>query len=163
MIVIGSSGHGRDIAATVLPRPRVFGHHTQWDGTRPYIIGINDPQLRAKVAAELGAPGERWVHPNAYIGNGVNLGEDVHINYGATMVRCTIGDGSTICPGATICGDVTIGQRVLVGAGATLAVPRAGEHIYIGDDVTIGAGAVVLSDVPAGETWVGVPARMAHQ
>ncbi len=158
MIVIGSSGHGRDIADTLLCRPRVVDHHSQWDGTRPYIIGINDPQLRAKVAAELGGPGETWIHPTAYIGNEVNVGQDVHINYRASMVRCTIGDGTTISPGVLIGGDVTIGERVQVGMGAVIGVPHPGSHITIGDDVVIGAGAVVVRSIDSG-TWVGVPAR----
>jgi acetyltransferase-like isoleucine patch superfamily enzyme len=67
---------------------------------------------------------------------------------------------------------VMIGDRVLIGAGATIC-----EKVTIGDDAVIGAGAVVLpgrwdtppdktskgvpvpNRVPSGETWVGVPAR----
>mgnify|MGYP000004542709 CR=1 FL=1 len=33
------------------------------------------------------------------------------------------------------------------------------EGVRIGADATVGMGSVVLDDVPAGETWVGVPAR----
>jgi acetyltransferase-like isoleucine patch superfamily enzyme len=32
-------------------------------------------------------------------------------------------------------------------------------HVTIGDGARIGQGAAVVRDVPAGETWVGVPAR----
>ncbi len=162
MIVIGSSGHGRDIADTLLCRPRVFDHHSEWDGTRPYIIGINDPQLRADVAAQLGRPGETWIHPTAYIGPECHIGRDVHINYRAAMTRTRIGDGSTISPGVLIGGDVTIGERVQVGMGAVIGVPHPGEHIVIGDDVVIGAGAVVVRSIDSG-TWVGVPARRVER
>jgi len=46
-----------------------------------------------------------------------------------------------------------LGARVNVGAGAKILGP-----VSIGDDVRIGANAVVLSDVPSGATAVGVPA-----
>lgn len=49
----------------------------------------------------------------------------------------------------------TLGNRVYVGANACLLGP-----ITIGDDAKIGAGAVVLCDVPAGWTAVGNPARL---
>lgn len=52
-------------------------------------------------------------------------------------------------------GSPQIGNRVDIGAGAKLLGP-----IRIGDDVTIGANAVVLTDVPDGCVAVGVPARV---
>ncbi len=48
-----------------------------------------------------------------------------------------------------------IGNRVDIGAGAKILGP-----IRIGDDVAIGANAVVLKDVPANSIAVGVPARI---
>lgn len=53
-----------------------------------------------------------------------------------------------------------LGQRVNVGAGAKIL-----GAVTVGDDAQIGANAVVLSDVPAGATAVGVPARiiLAHE
>lgn len=161
VLIIGSSGHGRDIASTITHH-RMIDHHSEWAGQKPYIIGINDPQVRAKVAADLGGPGLTWIHPTAYVGTECTIGEDTHINYGVKMTRTVIGKGCTLCPSVTIGGDVTIGDRVFVGMGAVIGVPHAGEKITIGDDAVIGAGAVVLSDVPKGETWVGVPARAVH-
>lgn len=52
-------------------------------------------------------------------------------------------------------GSPTIGNRVDIGAGAKLLGP-----IRIGDDVAIGANAVVLCDVPANSIAVGIPARI---
>ena len=51
----------------------------------------------------------------------------------------------------------TVGDRVLLGAGAKLIGP-----IKIGDGARIGAGAVVLIDVPASGTAVGNPARIVR-
>jgi acetyltransferase-like isoleucine patch superfamily enzyme len=50
--------------------------------------------------------------------------------------------------------DVTIGRNVWLGCHVTVL-----PGVTIGDHAIIGAGAVVTHDVPAGERWVGVPAR----
>ncbi len=157
VVIIGSSGHGRDIAST-LAHHRMISHHSLYT-SGPYIIGINGPQVRAKVAAELGAPGLTWIHPTAYLGTECGIGEDVHINYGAMITRSWVRAGATICPGVTIGGDVRIGERAFVGMGAIIGVAHPGEKISIGHDAVIGAGTVVLHDIPAGETWVGNPSR----
>ncbi|WP_260705491.1 serine O-acetyltransferase [Edaphobacter flagellatus] len=52
-------------------------------------------------------------------------------------------------------GSPVIGNRVDIGAGAKLLGP-----IRIGDDVAIGANAVVISDVPSNSIAVGIPARI---
>lgn len=52
-------------------------------------------------------------------------------------------------------GSPQIGHRVDIGAGAKLLGP-----IRVGDDVSIGANAVVLTDVPDGAVAVGIPARI---
>jgi serine O-acetyltransferase len=74
-----------------------------------------------------------------------------------------IGDDCTIRQGVTL-GNKTkerpydapkLGHRVNVGAGAVVL-----GAVTIGDDAQIGANAVVVKDVPAGATAVGVPARV---
>jgi serine O-acetyltransferase len=73
-----------------------------------------------------------------------------------------IGDDCILRQGVTIGlkhtgirGAPTLGNRVDIGAGAKILGP-----IHIGDDVAIGANAVVLVDVPANSIAVGVPARV---
>jgi len=77
---------------------------------------------------------------DAVIGKGTNIGAGtIFANYdGAAKHACTVGDGS------------------FVGSGTILVAPAR-----VGDGATTGAGAVVTrgSEVPAGEVWVGVPAR----
>jgi serine O-acetyltransferase len=73
------------------------------------------------------------------------FGEDCIIRNGVTVgLRHTGRRGSPV-----------IGNRVDIGAGAKILGP-----IRIGDDVAIGANAVVLTEVPANSIAVGVPARI---
>jgi serine O-acetyltransferase len=71
------------------------------------------------------------------------LGDDVIVRNGVTIGLRRTG----------IAGAPTIGNRVDIGAGAKILGP-----IHIGDDVSIGANAVVLQDVPQNSIAVGVPA-----
>jgi serine O-acetyltransferase len=80
------------------------------------------------------------IHPE------VKIGDDVRIRQGVT-----IGNKSADAPG-----DVpTLGDRVDIGAGAKIL-----GKIQIGDGATIGANAVVITDVPPGALAVGVPAKI---
>jgi carbonic anhydrase/acetyltransferase-like protein (isoleucine patch superfamily) len=157
--LIGEGGHARDIRADGWFGRKGLPHHRHFTGNGFYTLGINDPRVRARVAEEIGHPDSPWVHSSVIMGPDCSYGHGTHINYGVSMTRTTIGDHCTISPGVTICGDVTIGDLVLVGAGATVC-----DRVQIDDGATVGAGAVVLPEtiIPAGETWVGVPARKVH-
>ena len=156
MILIGGGDHAADIAYDLsIGAVNRVDHHSLWDGRVPVIIGINNPTLRAKVAAELGIDDALWVHRGAHVGHGCTFGVGVHVNYNSSMVRTKIGDHTTVSPGVTICGGVRIGNRVLLGAGSVVC-----DKATIGDDVIIGAGSVVLPHQTINEgTWVGSPAR----
>ena len=77
----------------------------------------------------------------------------------------TIGDDCTIYHGVTLGGTgkdklkrhPDLGDNVLVGCGAKVLGP-----IHIGNNVKIGANAVVLKDVPDNTTIVGVPGEFTH-
>jgi serine O-acetyltransferase len=101
------------------------------------------------------------IHPSASIGTSVFLDHATGIIVGAFA---SIGDEVTILQNVTIGRKEAdpgrapkIGRGVLLSSGATII-----GDIQIGDDAKIGAGAVVTSDVPAGCTAVGVPARLAN-
>ena len=81
------------------------------------------------------------------IGETAKIGDYVHMYHGVTL------GGVESFPGQR---HPIIGNHVLIGANATLLGP-----IHIGDGAKIGAGAVVMQDVPAEATAVGVPARLS--
>lgn len=96
----------------------------------------------------------------------VDLGRRVIIEHQSCIVIhgcCVIGDDCVIRQGVTMGNRYLdkpfdapqLGARVNVGAGAKIL-----GKVMIGDDATIGANAVVLSDVPAGKTAVGIPAKI---
>jgi NDP-sugar pyrophosphorylase family protein len=160
--LIGTGSHGHDIWATIRNKKKWdwIAHHSYYEyDAKKYIIGINDPQLRAKVATELEEAGKgydrAWIHPETYIKDCTIL-SGAHVNYGTMMVRTSVGNHTTISPGVIIAGNVEIGDRCLIGLGARIC-----DRVTIGDDVTIGAGAVVLPEsvVDSGATIVGVPAK----
>jgi serine O-acetyltransferase len=97
----------------------------------------------------------------------VQLGRRVVIEHQGAIVihgNCVIGDDCILRQGVTMgnrsldrpAEAPVLGRRVNVGAGAKILGP-----VHIGDDAVVGANAVVLHDVPAGATVVGIPARIA--
>ena len=98
------------------------------------------------------------IHPAVKIGRNLFIDHGMGVVMGQTAI---IGDDCTIFHGVTLGGKgagerrhPAIGNRVMIGANAQLIGP-----ITIGDDAKIGAGAVVVKDVPSGVTVVGNPAR----
>ena len=57
-----------------------------------------------------------------------------------------------------ISGSVTSGDNVVFGGKAGIA-----DHLTIGEGARVAAGAGVLQNIPAGETWSGYPARPLRQ
>ncbi len=161
----------------------VLGDETWIDEHRQEIhglvLGIGSPRARAQVAARLQErfPELEWptiVHPSALldwntlqIGRGVLVGAGV---IGTVNVRiedfavlnptvtlgheAVVGTCSVMNHAAGLSGGTVLEREVLVGTGA-----RVLQYRRVGAQAQVGAGAVVTKDVPAGETWVGIPAR----
>ncbi|MBL1210622.1 serine O-acetyltransferase [Geminocystis sp. GBBB08] len=103
------------------------------------------------------------IHPGATIGKGVFIDHGMGVVIGETAI---IGHYCLIYQGVTLGGTgkqsgkrhPTLGENVVVGAGAKVL-----GNILIGHDVRIGAGSVVLKDVPPDCTVVGIPGRIVYR
>lgn len=103
------------------------------------------------------------IHPAARIGRrlfidhgfGVVIGETAKIGDDVTLYHDVTLGGTSLDKGHR---HPQLGNGVIVGAGAQLLGP-----ISIGDNARVGSNAVVIGDVPAGVTVVGVPARPVEE
>lgn len=103
------------------------------------------------------------IHPGAKIGKGLFIDHGMGVVIGET---CEIGDYVTIYHGVTLGGTgkehgkrhPTIGNNVMISTGAKILGP-----FKVGDNARIAAGAVVLQEVPADATVVGIPGRVVKQ
>lgn len=103
------------------------------------------------------------IHPGAVIGKGFFIDHGNGVIIGETAV---IGDNVTLYQGVTLGGTgkehgkrhPTVGNNVMISAGAKVL-----GSFKIGDNSKIGAGSVVLNEVPPGSTVVGVPGRVVKR
>lgn len=123
----------------------VVGAPGEWRGrvsVHPAVIG-DEAVVREGARVHAGCERPTVVGARTLIMAGAHIGHDAHI-----------GTDCDVAPNAVIGGCVTIGHHVKIGMGATVK-----PWVTIGARARIGQGAVVLRDIPAGETWVGNPAR----
>ena len=98
------------------------------------------------------------IHPGATIGRrtfidhgmGVVIGETAEVGDDVVLFHGTTLGGTTMTPGKR---HPTVGNAVTIGSGAKVL-----GAINIGDGVSVGANAVVVKDVPAGNIALGIPA-----
>lgn len=103
------------------------------------------------------------IHPGAQIGKGFFIDHGNGVIIGETTI---IGDNVTLYQGVTLGGTgkehgkrhPTIGNNVMISAGAKVL-----GSFKIGDNSKIGAGSVVLAEVPPNSTVVGVPGRVVKR
>lgn len=103
------------------------------------------------------------IHPGAKIGKGLFIDHGHGVIIGETAV---IGDNVTLYQGVTLGGTgkehgkrhPTLGNNVMVSAGAKVL-----GSFTIGENSKIGAGSVVLAEVPSNSTVVGVPGRVVKR
>ncbi|WP_117210346.1 acetyltransferase [Allorhizocola rhizosphaerae] len=141
-----------------------------------FVVCVGSPRdygVRERLAKRVPQRFATIVHPSVYIGQGCTVGEGSVLLPGVTLTAevtvgahvavmpqvvlthdDVVGDFVTIASGVRLGGSVQVGRGAYLGAGALVR-----ESVRIGEGSLIGMGSVVLRDVPAGEIWVGNPAR----
>lgn len=104
------------------------------------------------------------IHSHVWIGDGVVIGRDCRIQaFSFIPSGIVLGDNVFIGPRVTFLNDkhppglwlkTIVENGAVIGAGAIIL-----PGLVIGKGAVVGAGAVVTKDVPAGETWIGNPAK----
>jgi serine O-acetyltransferase len=129
--------------------------HWIWTLGVPFLPRLISHLARALTGIE--------IHPGATIGSGVFIDHGMGVVIGETAI---VGDLALIYQGVTLGGTgkgtgkrhPTLGTGVVIGAGAKVL-----GNIQIGNNVRIGAGSVVLREVPSDCTVVGVPGRIVYR
>lgn len=140
------------------------------------IIAIGDNRSRKHIVDRLG-DFSFWVtirHPSATISDTAEIGDGAFIGAGAvvqadahigahTIINtlssvdhdCVIDDFVHVAPGAHVTGSIHIDEGAFVGTGASI-IPG----VTIGSWSIVGAGSVVIRDIPARSTVAGVPSKL---
>jgi sugar O-acyltransferase (sialic acid O-acetyltransferase NeuD family) len=174
------------------PGVRLNGHALmRWEefakgdpAERSICIGIASPLVRSKLAEKAQRAGIQLrgtraanviVMDNVEIGEGaclspfvtltsnIKIGCGFHANlYSYVEHDCVIGDFVTFAPGAKCNGNVRIGDYAYIGSNCVIRQGSPDRPMLIGKGATIGMGAVVTRDVPAGAVVMGNPARLVE-
>lgn len=117
------------------------------------FVTLIHPAATVSPHAEIGAGSV--ICAGAIVGPFASLGRGCIINTGASVDHdCLLDDAVHLSPGARLGGGAEVGTRSWIGIGAVVRECRK-----IGADVMIGAGAAVVTDVPNGARFGGVPAK----
>ena len=178
--IIGFFDHGKQKGETVNNLPVLGGMKdlASWEKDLCVAVSVGSPATKRKIIESVSNPRIDYpvlIHPSAIIqdqdfvkiGRGsivcagtiittnVKIGEFVLLNLSCTVGHdAVIGDFCSFMPSVNISGEDVIGPGIYAGTGAKII-----NRISVGENATIGAGAVAARDIPSGCTAVGVPAR----
>lgn len=148
-------------------------------GLSPMIVSIGVNKVRKMIVERLKANNSdiefaTAIHPSAVISSSAKIGEGSVVMAGAVVnadavigKHCIVNTGATIdhdcvvedychvAPGAHICGGTQIGEGTWIGVGTSII-----QCLNIGKNCMIGAGSVVVRDIPDDVTAFGNPCRV---
>lgn len=126
-----------------------FGYDYLEEGRWEYRTHTEGVKISDDVHIGAGTCVDQGRHRQTSIGSGTRIDNLVHIAH-----NVLIGKNVIIVAQSMIAGSCEVGDNAYIAPGVQIK-----DHVKIGDGAFIGMGAIVLNDVPAGETWVGHPAR----
>lgn len=155
------------------------------DATKLFTIAVADPLARFEIWQTLeDAKLQPFniIHPSAYVAPdsviapgaiicpgavvcpGCVVGRFFHMNINAVLGHdAIVRDFVTVSPCASINGWTELEEFVYIGANATMREGSALKRIRVGVNSMLGMGAVGLRDIPAGEIWIGNPAKRLRE
>jgi len=175
--IIGFVDDNEDIQGTEINGYKVIGNIDWLKNQRLNVVNaIGDSITRKKVVQRLESTNNMYpnlIHPSVVYSDKVSFGEGniicagniltVNIDLGKHVIinlDCTIGhdvvlgDYTTIFPSVNVSGFVNTGECVSVGTGSAII-----QGIKIGENTIIGAGAIVVKNLPPNCTAIGSPAK----
>lgn len=143
------------------------------------LVCAGSGAARERIVARLDALGvaprryATFVHPSVEVPDGCEVGTGAILLAGVVlttsvavgkhvvaMPNVTLTHDDVLQDFATACAGVALGGNVTVGRGSYLGMNSSvRERTTVGAGATLGMGAVLLDDLPDGQTWAGVPAR----
>lgn len=141
------------------------------------VIAVGEPGVRDFMYHKVKDEGlclATLIHPGVYIDETTVIGEGVVIEEGVTITaNVQIGANTYIQPHAVIGHDIEIGQHTVIGSNCQIGggdqigdrvfmgfLSGTTDHISIGSDTIISAGAIVFRELPEAVIAVGNPARI---
>ena len=175
--IVGFVDDNKSIQGTEINGYKVVGDIDSLEKQEVFVVNaIGDPVIKKKVMDKLDGSKNKYpvlIHPSVICSDRVSFGEGsiicagniitVNVEIGKHVIinlDCTIGhdanigDYSTVLPSVNVSGFVKIEECVSVGTGSAVI-----QGVNIGRNTVVGAGAVVVKDLPANCIAVGSPAK----
>lgn len=144
------------------------------------VIAVGEPGVRDLLyhkVKDAGVNLATLIHPGVYIDETTSIGEGAVIAEGVTITaNVEIGDNTYIQPHAVIGHDISIGRHTVIGSNCQIGggdrigdrvfmgfLSGTTDHISIGSDSIISAGAIVFRELPEEVIAVGNPARIVKK
>jgi UDP-perosamine 4-acetyltransferase len=117
---------------------------------------INAISTRAMISPTVKLGSGVAIMGGTVINSNTSISDLAIVNSGAIVEHdCQIGEASHVGPACALAGNATVGRLSFLGIGS-----RVLPGIHVEDEVVVGAGSVVISNLPQGVTAVGCPARV---
>lgn len=176
--VVGFLDSKQDSLADFEGYPPVLGNVEDWSVSVDdrFVCAVGDSKMRAKYASIIESKGgvfETIIHPTAYVGSNVRIGDgcivcpfaiiDCDLTMGRHVIAnvhtlvahdCVLEDYVTLSPNVHLGGRTRLGREVFLGIGST-TIP----DVTLGAGVFVAAGAVVTKSFEEGRL-MGVPAKV---